>query len=126
MDKLPFTVYDFFGCLSSGFVVLVSITAAFVGYEPLKDNPGFIFAVLFIVLAYITGHIVANLSGDLIERRLVHNKLGMPSEQLLRPDQTGLWATLFPGYHGRLPTTTQQRVRTRAADRDFTDKDEAL
>src|SRR5690349_14468078 len=119
MDRLPFTVYDFFGYLSSGFVLLVSITAAFVGYKPLKDSPGFILAVLFIVLAYIAGHIVANLSGDVIERRLVRNKLGMPSKHLLGQKQTGFWPTVFPGYHSRLPTETQQRVLTRAAGRKF-------
>src|SRR3954451_21744540 len=99
MDKLPFTVYDFFAYLSSGFVVLVSITAAFVGYQPLKDSPGFILAVLFIVLAYITGHIVANLSGDLIERRRVRDKLVIPSEHLPGPKKTGFLPTVFPGYH---------------------------
>lgn len=126
MDKLPFTVYDFFAYLSSGFVVLVSITASFVGYEPLKEAPGFILAVLFVVAAYVTGHIVANVSGDLIERRLVRERLGMPTEHLLGSEAAGIRRKLFPGFYSSLPSATQQRVFERAAGRGFAGEGEAL
>lgn len=126
MDRLPFTVYDFFAYLSSGFVVLASITAAFVGYEPLKESPGFLLAVLFVVAAYVTGHIVANVSGDLIERRLVRKRLGMPTEHLLGSETTGVRPKLFPGFYSSLPSATQQRVFERAAERGFAGTGEAL
>ena len=126
MDKLPFTVYDFFAYLSAGFIVLVSITAAFVGYEALQESPGFIVAVLFVIAAYVIGHVVANLSGDLIERRLVRKRLGMPTEHLLGPGTTGVGPRLFPGFYSSLPSDTQRRVFTRAAERGFAGKGEAL
>ncbi len=126
MDKLPFTAYDFFAYLSSGFIVLVAITAAFIGYEPLKESQGFILAGLFIVAAYVTGHLVANISSDVIERRLVRERLGMPTDHLLGHKKGGLGPTLFPGFYSSLPTGTQQRVVARAATRRFTGKGEEL
>jgi len=38
MDKLSFIVYDFFGYLASGFVLLVAIVAAFKGAGPLNAS----------------------------------------------------------------------------------------
>ncbi len=83
MDKLTFTIYDFFGYLASGFVLIVALVAAFVGYKPLLGSPSAIISLLLVVAAYVVGHVIANLAGDLIERRLVRQGLGMPTR--MRP-----------------------------------------
>lgn len=126
MDKLPFTVYDFFAYLASGFITLVAITASFVGYQPLKAEPGFILAVFFVVCAYVTGQVVANISGDLIERRLVRDRLGMPSKRLMGAPSTSRVRRLLPGYFKALPDETIERIRERASERDFDGTEEAL
>jgi hypothetical protein len=127
MEKIPFTVYDFFGYLASGFVVLIAITAAFVGYKPLRHTPNTLVGLLLLVVAYVTGHIVANLAGDIVERRVVRNRLGMPTEILMgarHPRHAVRF--LLPGYSTPLPTGVQERIATRANAQGVMDRTEAL
>jgi len=63
VDKIPFSVYDFFGYLASGFVILAAADYAFDGGWLLKDNLGAVFIVLWAIAASIIGHIVANVAG---------------------------------------------------------------
>jgi hypothetical protein len=127
MDKLPFTVYDFFGYLASGFVVLVGIAAAFIGYEPLQHDPKIVVSLLLVITAYIVGHIVGNVAGDLIERRVVRNLLGMPTGILVGSRSPSRVAErLFPGYSTALPTELQQRIAERADGEGVRDRGEAL
>lgn len=127
MDKIPFTAYDFFGNLAAGFTVLVAIVAGFDGYRPLLSNPGTIVTLLLIVVAYTVGQIVANLSGDLIERRIVRHKLGMPTAILMRSRSVPtVIAKLFPGYSTPLPERVCDRIRKRASGYGVDDTAEAL
>jgi hypothetical protein len=112
MNQLPFSVYDFLGYLASGAVVLAGLTVSFVGYEPLQQSPSLPVGLLLVIAAYVIGQIVANLAGDLIERRLVANRLHRPTDILLGfhvPD--GLTKWLLPGYCTPLPGSTRDRVR---------------
>lgn len=127
MDKLPFTVYDFFGYLSSGFIALTAIVASFVGYKPILHTPNVIVGLLLVVMAYIAGHVVANLAGELIERRIVRNRLGMPTGILLdarRPTSVAAW--LFPGYSTPLAEAQRKRIIDRAGRYGITDHGEGL
>ena len=127
MDKLPFTVYDFFGYLASGFVLLAAVTAAFVGSEPLRNDPNVVVALLLVVAAYVAGHVVANLAGDLIERRVVRNRLGTPMSVLLGKQHLSPRAQrFFPGYAEALPDEIQKRVGEQAERDGITDRGEAL
>src|SRR5689334_9933697 len=51
MSQLPFSIYDFFGYLASGFVVLVGLAAAFVGSDAWQESPETIVTLLLIVAA---------------------------------------------------------------------------
>jgi hypothetical protein len=118
MNQLPFSVYDFFGYLASGAVVLAGCTAAFVGYAPFEESPALLIGFILVITVYILGHIVANLSGDLIERRLVRARLSPPTDILLGFHSPKEWdARLFPGYSKPLPSEVQDRVKKLAEPR---------
>jgi hypothetical protein len=115
MDKLPFSVYDFFGYLSAGFLVMVGVVAAFVGEDTLNQNPSLIVGILLIVTAYIIGQVVANIAGFFLESLVVGRLLGRPTLHLFG-EQESRWALLFPGYFRPLPLKTQERVLKRARE----------
>jgi len=118
MNQLPFTVYDFFGYLASGAVVLAGCTAAFVGYEPFEGSPGVLVGFILVIAIYVLGHIVANLAGDLIERRLVRSHLNPPTEILLGFRAPGkVEAKLLPGYSTPLPAGVRDQILSLAQPR---------
>ena len=51
--KIPFSVYDFFGYLAVGFLVLVSLDYSSGGGWLLKDTIAPIYVLLWVVIAYI-------------------------------------------------------------------------
>jgi hypothetical protein len=113
VDRLPFTVYDFFAYLSAGFLLLVGITTAFIGLGPLETTPDLIVGILLIVLAYVVGQVVGNVSGFLLEGLLVKEGIGEPSE-ILFAEEDGTWRSrLFPGYTKPLPEAIRDRARRR-------------
>lgn len=118
MSKIPFSVYDFFGYLAAGFILLIAIDYSFNGGSLLKkDNLTIIQSIVWILAAYITGQIVANIAGDLIERRIVRNRFQSPEELLFQaPSVTG-WRRIFPGFHQPLPIGLQERILQKAKAR---------
>ena len=125
MDKLPFSVYDFFGYLSAGFVLLVGLAAAFTGTESWQRTPGATVGLVLVVVAYTAGHVIANISGYLIESTLVRRILGAPNKVLFAESKPR-WARLLPGYYGPLPPEQRERVLARAAQAGITKPGEGL
>jgi hypothetical protein len=118
MNQLPFSVYDFFGYLASGVVVLAGLTTAFIGYEPLQRSPTVLVGLLLIITAYVVGHMVGNIAGDLIERRLVRNHLHPPTDILFGSHTPGrLMNAVLPGYSTPLPSRVQDQVKELAGSR---------
>lgn len=118
INQLPFSVYDFFGYLAAGAVVLAAWIASFFGDEPFRGSPTLIVGFLLIIMVYILGQIVANIAGDLIERRLVREKFGTPTDILFgHRTPNRLQARLFPGYFKRLAAGVRSQVNERATDR---------
>ncbi|MGB2635923.1 MAG: hypothetical protein WAM58_18485 [Candidatus Acidiferrum sp.] len=79
MDKVPFSVYDFFAYLSSGSILLATFDYIF-GFGLLsqaKIAP--LFAVLLVVLPYVCGHIAAHFSSFLYEHLTVARFLKRPN-----------------------------------------------
>jgi hypothetical protein len=113
VDALPFSVYDFFGYLAAGFVVVLATTAGFVGVTAIQSDPSVIEDGLLIVLAYVAGQVISTISRTVLERGVLARVLGPPSDRLFsEPD--GWQARLFPGYCEALPVETQMRVLNRA------------
>lgn len=114
MSRIPFTLYDFFGCLSAGFVFLAAGDYAFDRQWLLADQLGLVSGVFWTVAAYITGHILANMAGWMLETKLVRDVLRSPEETLFWVDKPRGWRRLFPGHHRALPKETRDRILHKA------------
>jgi len=127
MEKIPFSVYDFFGYLSAGAVLLSSFAFATDGFDALENELSGTQLLIFIVASYVVGHVVASVSSALLERRLTYGLLGRPTENLFGSAQVTGWRRAFAAYCIPLPAATQARVLAKARDSaGLTDADEAL
>lgn len=127
MDKIPFSVYDFFAYLSSGTVVLVTVDYVYKLGILQQKEVSLLFGIALVVAAYVCGQLIAHFSALLLEHVLVFKVLKRPSDVLMHEKKFG-WIRryFFPGYHRTLPSETQYRVRKQAESRDVTPKDETL
>lgn len=115
MDKIPFSIYDFFGYLAAGFLILGATDYAFNSGWLDKKEIGIGFGVLWIVIAYIFGLILANLSGHFLEAKMVRQILHCPEETLFADQTPSGWKKhIFPGYYNPLPVETRNRVIQKA------------
>jgi hypothetical protein len=122
MNQLPFSVYDFFGYLACGAVVLAALIASFFGDASFQTSPTLPVGFLLVIVVYVLGQIVANVAGDLIERRIVRKRFGTPTEVLMGSRTPSKYeARFFPGYFRALPLGVQAQVRARAGDREGDD-----
>ena len=76
MSAIPFTAYDIFAYLSSGFFVIASADLALPGNWLVNAQLSVIQGVVWIAVAYITGHVMAQISSTLLEKGLVKRILG--------------------------------------------------
>jgi hypothetical protein len=127
--KIPFDPYDFFGYLATGFLVLYAFDYAFhptpLTDQELKAGP----AVLYILLAYILGQIIASPSSYFLEHLIVGKGLGPPEVTLFEAANAvgkrwRKWS--FPGYYEALPTAMQAKVRAAAQADGFDEVDRGL
>jgi hypothetical protein len=114
--KIPFNVYDFFGYLAVGFLVLVSIDFACNGGWLLNDNIIPVYALFWVLMAYIIGHITAHVASFLLENLFVQKFLGSPEEHLLGEPKLSWKARLFPGNFKPLPKKAQERILARVSE----------
>ena len=122
MTRIPFSVYDFFGVLSAGFVLLAAGDYAFNLHWLLDDHLGLVSGVFWTIAAYITGHIVANIAGWGLESKIVREVLRSPEETLFWTDKPKGLRRLFPGHYRTLPAETRDGVLTKARRRASIDK----
>src|SRR5437879_922946 len=112
LNNIPFDLYDFFGYLAAGVVVLG--TAAYIvptDSIPAAWQGNLLGTGLGIVAAYTAGHAIAQVSGYLLERSLTNRGIGRPEVFLMaEQDVTGWRARLFPGYVQRLPQQTVDTI----------------
>jgi hypothetical protein len=127
LDKVPFSVYDFFAYLSCGSVLLATFDYVF-GFGLLtQEKIAPLFAVFLVVLAYVCGHIVSHFSSFLYEYVAVSRLLKRPNDLLM--GGTPRWRIqrlLFPHFFRALPTEVQLRVISKTAAREFSGKGEGL
>lgn len=126
MDKIPFSVYDFFAYLSSG-IVLVATADYLCGLGLANRDVGAVLGTVLLVISYVAGQIVAHFSSYFFEQIVVGRVLGRPSLLLL--GEAPRWRVLrivFPGYHRPLPQNIQKQVLLQAAARNCTAKGEGL
>lgn len=119
MDKIPFSFYDFFGYLGSGFLLLVAIDYAAGGERITSENVPTILAIFWVVLIYVAGHIIAHVSSIILEVRFLRKVLKSPEEHLFATDITSKWAKIFPGHFKPLPESSQERLSILARKEGF-------
>lgn len=127
MDKIPFSVYDFFAYLSSGAVVLTTVDYVWgLGILERKEV-GPVLSIALVILAYVTGHIVAQFSSFLFEHTIVKRVLQRPLALLLgAKPRWVVFAWVFPNFHRALPENTMRRIREQAAARNCSSEGEGL
>ena len=127
MDKIPFSVYDFFAYLSSGAVVLTTVDYVWgLGILERKEV-GPVLSIALVILAYVTGHIVAQFSSFLFEHTIVKRVLQRPLSLLLGAKPRWMvFAWMFPNFHRAFPENTQRRIKEQAAARNCSSEGESL
>jgi hypothetical protein len=118
MDKIPFSVYDFFAYLSSGVVwVLTADYVLGTGLLNQKDIPVVLGAAL-VIFAYVCGQIVAHFSSLVMEQIFVARLLKRPASILMGEEPR--WRPLkwvFVNYFRPLPALTRSRISEQAEAR---------
>ena len=122
---MPFTPYDFFAYLASGSLVVATVDVLF-GMQWLysKDHP-LALDVFLVLVAYVLGHVIAQLSSSLFESLLVERGLLGPSYILMGKTRRG-FPYLFRHYYKPLREEIRARVIDQSRTRGFSGSGEAL
>lgn len=126
MNRIPFSVYDFFGYLASGFIFMVVIDYIVGKQWVLREDFSVVLATLWIVIAYITGQIIAGIAAWLLERNVIGKWLGWPSTNLFKDPPQKWWAKLFPGYFTGLPLAIRNKITEKAKSEGIHETGQAL
>lgn len=118
--KIPFSIYDFFAYLASGFLILCAADYAFEGGWVLQEDLRAPYAIFWTVLAYIIGHIIATLSSFWLEHKFLRGVLMSPEVTLFdERKRTGFWPTVFPIFYKPFPKEIRSRVLQKARAEGF-------
>ncbi len=116
MDRSPFSAYDLFGYLASGFLVILAVDfVARAGWLVSSPSPSVVAMAFWTGVAYVVGQILATPSAWLLESVFVGRVLGKPESTLIGARRARA-ALLFPGYAKPLPAALRRRITERAAD----------
>jgi len=126
MNRIPFSVYDFFGYLASGFLLIVAVDYVIGEQWVLREDLSVVLGLFWIVVAYIIGQIIAGLAAWLLERNIIGKWLGWPSTNLFTDTPKKWWAKLFPGYFTALPIVIRNRVIEKARSEGITETGQTL
>jgi len=108
-QKIPFTNYDFWAYLSSGFLLLAVLDQVAGTRLLMRESWTVVQGVLAVSCAYTVGQLVASMSAWLLEKLLVGKLLGYPRNILFGQALAWGWVRkLMPSYFEPLPVTTQK------------------
>jgi hypothetical protein len=102
IDKVPFDVYDFFGYLASGLVILLGMEMVLGFPHVLGHDLTVVDTAALILGAYVAGQCVAAPAKLVLEDGLVDKVLKRPSVNLFRDARPSVRRVLAPGYYQRL------------------------
>ncbi len=118
--KIPFSTYDLFGYLASGFILIIATDYAADAHWLLhREKVPAPEAIFWTLLAYVLGHIVANVSSFCIEHLFVRKYLVSPEVTLFEPNFKSRWRWIFPIFYQAFPEGTRNRIAAAAAQRNF-------
>jgi hypothetical protein len=124
--RVPFNLYDFLGYLASGFLVLASLDFSCGSVWLRREMVPPLYALFWLLCAYILGHLVAHSASFLIENLFLRTFLGSPEIHLFGTPSRSWKARLFPNHFRPLPGATQERVLARAQERGAAGSGRAL
>lgn len=113
-QKIPFTTYDFWAYLSSGFLLLFVVDHVTGTALLAREDWAVVQVIVAFSAAYATGQLVASLSSWLFESVLVGKLLGYPRHTLFGQPKAWKWVQrCLPNYFRPLPGETQEAAIAR-------------
>lgn len=107
-QKIPFTSYDFWAYLSSGFLLLFVADWVFETRLLQRETWSIVPGVVAVSCAYVAGQLVASMSSTVFEKILVGKLLGYPRNNLFGVYSVWGWVRkVLPGYYQPLPKAAQ-------------------
>ena len=126
IDKIPFGLYDFFGYLASGLLIVVGMELVF-GFPPILGRDLTVIETAILILGvYVAGQLVATLAKLVLEDGLVGKVLKRPSVNLLGEKRPRIGRLLAPGYYQELPEQRRKKILDRAGKEGVTGTGEDL
>jgi hypothetical protein len=112
--RIPFSLYDFFGYLASGFLAVVAVDKVFemglvVGRELRGADIGLLAAV-----AYIVGHLLCELAQITVGHKNIGRCFGPPWKVLLGRVPRRWWHWVFGAYYSPLPQSVADEIVQKA------------
>jgi len=109
-SKIPFTVYDFFGYLASGFLIILGLPSLPAQLQVKPDNMQLSSWIFIIIITYVMGHILSSLSKWLYELIILRTFLKVPCINLLRPNESRTLKVIFPEYFNAFPKRIREDI----------------
>ena len=126
MNRIPFDVYDFFGYLASGAVIVVGLELVFGFPHVLGRDLKLVDSLLLLLAVYVSGQLIATPAKALLEDGLIDKILGRPSINLFRERRPWTGGLLFPGFYMPLPEQIQKKILSKAERQGVSTRGEAL
>lgn len=126
-NHFPFTDYDFWAYLTSGFAFIFVCDHIFQTDLMAQADWTLAQAVFVSACAYVVGHLLAGVASALLERRVVRGWLGTPTALLFAVVHGPSWfRRLYPSYYQPLPAKTRAAILQKAAGAGVTSPGEDL
>jgi hypothetical protein len=123
----PFTDYDFWAYISSGFVFLFVLDHSLQTDIFQRPTWTIVEGLIAVAAAYVVGHLLAGVASAVLERRLVGNWLGRPSITLLGVQRGPRWfRVLYPSFYEPLPSSISDLVLKQGRAYGVTEPGEAI
>lgn len=108
-QKIPFTSYDFWAYLSTGFLLLFAVDQAANTNLLMRESWTVVQGLIAVSCAYVVGQLIASMSSWLFEKMLVGRLLGYPRNVLFGQPKGSKWIrSVLRGYFEQLPVETQK------------------
>jgi hypothetical protein len=124
----PFTDYDFWAYISSGFVFLFALDHTLQTAIFQRSTWTIVEGLIAVAVAYVVGHLLAGLASAILERRFVGKYLGRPSvlPSWARRAALRWFRSLYPEFYEALPQATIDKILSKARIQGISESGEAL
>ena len=114
MNNISFNLYDFFGYLASGLLILSVVDYVYTWEWVNVRNIPLGKITLIIIVAYIIGHIVSHISNIILEDILLRKIIGPPEYYLLNNELNTKIKKCFPDNFKSLPENIRTKIKENA------------